>query len=112
MRASAANACSNCGKGNRMSTFAKIIVLVIVPVVLAFADAPQVAIVDLRNVQCYACLKTVKRALQNVPGVQDAQMDLETKTATVKFDRTKTNMEASQCWVRSRAQPICHLSPC
>lgn len=89
-----ADTCSNCVKGTRMSTFAKIFFLVLLPVVSAFADTPQVAVVDLRNVHCYACLNTVKKALQNVPGVQDAQMDLDKKTATVKFDPAKTNIEA------------------
>lgn len=77
-----------------MSTIAKIFFLIFLPVVSAFSAAPQVAIVDLQNVQCYACLNTVKKALQNVPGVQDAQLDLDKKTATVKFDPAKTHIEA------------------
>lgn len=49
---------------------------------------------DLQNIQCYACLNRVKKALQNVPGVEDTKMDIEKKTATMKFDPAKTNIDA------------------
>ncbi len=59
----------------------------------AFASASQIAVMDLQNIQCYGCMLTVKKALQNVPGVEDTKLDLDQKTATVKFDPAKTNTE-------------------
>lgn len=60
----------------------------------AFAGASQVAVMDLQNIQCYGCMLTVQKALQTVRGVEDTKLDLDRKTATVKFDPAKTNTEA------------------
>jgi mercuric ion binding protein len=77
-----------------MYFFTKLVVLALLPSALAFADESQIAVMDLHNIQCYGCLNTVKKALQQVPGVEDTKLDLEKKTVTVKFDRAKTNTEA------------------
>ncbi len=60
---------------------------------IALAGEPQVAVLDLQGLQCYACIQTVKKALQRVPGVQEAVVDLDKKTATVKFDSGKTDAQ-------------------
>jgi copper chaperone len=43
---------------------------------------------------CDHCKQSVEVALQKVPGVQEARVDLEQKTATVRYDETKTNEAA------------------
>ena len=73
---------------------AKLMVIALFPIAFAFAGESQTVVMDLQNIQCYGCMNTVNTALLKVPGVQVAKMDLEKKTATVKFDPTKTNTEA------------------
>ena len=41
---------------------------------------------DVQNMTCGLCPVTVKKSLQRVPGVSDARVDLDKKTATVTFD--------------------------
>lgn len=76
-----------------MRFFAKVVFFALLPASAAFADSSQIVVMDLKNVRCYACMHTVKNALEKVPGVSDTQLDLEKKTATVKFDPVKTNPE-------------------
>ena len=60
----------------------------------AFAAEPQITVLDMKNMQCQMCVITVKKALQQVPGVEDAKVDLDQKKATVKFDSDKTSPDA------------------
>lgn len=76
-----------------MHIMAKLVVIALLPISSTFAGESQTVVMNLQNVQCYGCMLTVKKALQKVPGVEDAKLDLEHKTATVKFDSTKTNTE-------------------
>lgn len=59
-----------------------------------FAATPQTVVLDVQNMTCALCPVTIKKALQNVPGVADARIDFEHKTATVKFDPDKANPAA------------------
>jgi len=43
---------------------------------------------------CAACPIAVRRALTRVPGVTEAKVDFDTKSAVVTFDPVKTNVEA------------------
>jgi len=70
------------------------VALALLPVASALASEWRTAVLDLQNIQCYACLNTVKKALQNAPGVEDVKLDIEKKTATVKFNPVKTTTEA------------------
>ena len=54
----------------------------------------QTVTLDVQNMTCSFCPITVRKALEKVPGVVKATASLETKTATVTFDPTKTNVEA------------------
>ncbi len=47
-----------------------------------------------RGMTCNHCVQTVTKALKNVPGVQNAEVSLERKSATVGFDEKKTNSAA------------------
>jgi len=60
----------------------------------AFAAAPQTAVLDIQNMTCSMCSVTIRKALEKVPGVIDAKVDYDHKTATVKYDGDKTNPSA------------------
>lgn len=58
------------------------------------AGGEQTAILDVQNMTCSVCPITVKKSLQKVPGVTDAKIDFDRKTATVRFDTGKANLAA------------------
>jgi mercuric ion binding protein len=60
----------------------------------AFAATAQTAVLDVQNMTCPVCSITVHKALEKVPGVIDAKVDFDHKTATVKYDAEKTNPAA------------------
>ena len=62
--------------------------------VAAFAAAPQTAVLDVQNMTCSMCSITIRKALEKVPGVIDAKVDYDHKTATVKYDGDKTSPSA------------------
>lgn len=66
------------------------ILLICVPV-SAFAATPQTAVLDVQNMTCSMCSITIRKALEKVPGVIDAKVDYDHKTATVKYDPDKVN---------------------
>ena len=57
----------------------------------AFAAAPQTAVLDVQNMTCSMCSITIRKALAKVPGVIEAKVDYDQKTAIVKYDGDKTN---------------------
>jgi mercuric ion binding protein len=67
--------------------------IALLPVASALA-AMQSAILDVQNMTCSLCPLTIKKALQKVPGVEDAKVDFDHKTAIVQFDPAKTNAAA------------------
>ena len=60
----------------------------------ALAATPQTAVLDVQNMTCGLCPVTVKKSLEKVAGVSQAQVDFAKKTATVTFDADKTNASA------------------
>lgn len=60
----------------------------------AFSAAPQTAVLEVQNMTCNLCAVTVRKSLEKVPGVGQARIDFERKTATVTFDADKTNSSA------------------
>ncbi len=60
----------------------------------ALAATPKTAVLDVQNMTCNMCPITVKKSLEHVPGVSQARIDLEKKTATVTFDADKTSAAA------------------
>jgi mercuric ion binding protein len=70
-----------------------LLVLALLPLA-ALAGAPQTVVLDVQNMTCPVCPITVKKALQKVPGVADAKVDLDSKTAIVKFDPDKASTAA------------------
>jgi periplasmic mercuric ion binding protein len=71
-----------------------IVVLLLGVPMSAFAGTPQTAVLDVQNMTCSMCSITVHKALEKVPGVIDAKVDYDHKTATVKYDAAKTNPDA------------------
>jgi mercuric ion binding protein len=81
-------------KGNPMKLLAKFCITALLSLSYAFAGEVQTAVMELQKIQCYGCMLTVQKALQKVPGVKETKLDLEQKTATVKYDSSQTNTEA------------------
>ena len=64
------------------------------PPIAASAADPKTAVLDVQNMTCGLCPITVKQALQKVPGVAEAKVDFEKKTASVRFDADKIDAAA------------------
>jgi mercuric ion binding protein len=56
-----------------------------------FAGTLQTVTLDVQNMTCAVCPITVKKALERVPGVTDAKVDFDNKTASVSFDPEKAS---------------------
>lgn len=54
----------------------------------------QEVMLDVQNMTCAMCPITIKKALKNVTGVQQVNVDFDSKTAAVSFDPQKTNIDA------------------
>ena len=70
-----------------------IAVLLALPVV-SLAAGPQTVVLDVQKMTCALCSVTVKKALEKVPGVEEAKINYDHKTATVKFDPEKASPAA------------------
>jgi mercuric ion binding protein len=60
----------------------------------ALATKPETAVLDVQNMTCGLCPVTVKKSLEQMPGVSRARIDFAKKIATVTFDADKTNAAA------------------
>ena len=76
-----------------MRSFAAIAAAIVLPL-SALAASPRLAVLDVQNMTCALCPITVKKSLQEVPGVTQATVDFDKKTATVAFDADKTSATA------------------
>lgn len=54
--------------------------------------APKTAILAIPSMDCPVCPITVKKALTQVPGVSQADVDFRKRQAVVTFDDAKTNV--------------------
>jgi len=70
----------------RLHALASVLALTVSP---AFAAATQTVVLDVQNMTCELCPITVKKSLEQVPGVASAKVDLDKRTATVQFDPDK-----------------------
>ena len=50
------------------------------------ADKPQTIVLNVENMSCDHCIKRVKDTLEAIPGVSEAQVDLQKKRAVIKTD--------------------------
>ena len=58
---------------------------------VSLAAGPQTVVLDVQKMTCALCSVTVQKALEKVPGVAEAKIDYDHKTATVKFDPEKAS---------------------
>lgn len=72
----------------------RLALVALLPISSAFAAETQTAVLDVQNMTCSLCPVTIKVALKKVPGVEDAAVNFEHKTATVKFDPAKASIGA------------------
>lgn len=61
---------------------------------VAVAATTQTVTLAVQNMDCPLCPFTVRKALEDVPGVTKVSVDFYGKTATVIFDPAKTNAQA------------------
>lgn len=73
-----------------MRSFTTLAAAIVLPLSV-LAATPRVAVLDVQNMTCALCPVTVKKSLQEVPGVTQAKVDFDKKTATVSFDADKTS---------------------
>jgi len=76
-----------------MNRFILIGAIVTIPFSL-LAGTLQTVTLDVHNMTCAVCPITVKKALERVPGVTDAKVDFDKKTASVSFDPDKASPAA------------------
>lgn len=50
-------------------------------------------VVQVPTVVCEMCVETIKKAVFDLEGVKSVEVDLESKTASVKFNSGQTNIE-------------------
>ena len=65
----------------------------------------ETATFDVPSMTCASCPFIVKKTLQSVTGVTEATADFDTKTATVVFDKEKTNIPALLEALKNRGYP-------
>lgn len=73
-----------------MRSFTAIVAALMLPLSV-LAATPRVAVLDVQNMACALCPVTVKKSLQDVPGVTQVKVDFDKKTATVTFDADRTS---------------------
>ena len=65
-----------------------------VPVQAQKQQTSQSVILDMQNMTCALCKFTIKKALQGVEGVEKANVDYDSKMASVTFNPQKTSVDA------------------
>jgi mercuric ion binding protein len=76
-----------------MNRLVLVVAIVALPLTL-FAGTSQTVTIDVQNMTCALCPITVKNALERVPGVTDAKVDFDKKTASISLDPDKANPAA------------------
>lgn len=65
-----------------------------IPVQSQKQSSSQSVTLELQNMTCAMCKFTIKKALQGVEGLEEANVDYDTKTAKVAFNPQKTSVDA------------------
>jgi periplasmic mercuric ion binding protein len=65
-----------------------------IPVQSQKQNSSQSVTLDLQNMTCAMCKFTIKKALLGVEGVEEANVDYDTKTAKLTFNPQKTSVDA------------------
>lgn len=72
---------------------------------LAASAAPKTATLAIPTMDCPVCPITVKKALTQIPGVSQAEVDFRKRQAVVTFDDAKTNVRALTESTKSAGYP-------
>jgi copper chaperone CopZ len=56
------------------------------------SNSINVAIIQLPTLKCKTCVRTIKNALASVDGIESADINLDSKSATVKFIPAKMDV--------------------
>lgn len=67
--------------------------LIAVMLLGASAAAPRTVTLDVQNMTCALCPVTVRKSLEQVPGVSTVKVDFGRKTAAVSYDPDKARPE-------------------
>jgi len=73
--------------------------------IAASAGEPKQTVLDVPGMNCSLCPITVKKALQRVPGFLDAQVDLDSKRAIVRYDPEKVTPDRFASAVTNAGYP-------
>jgi len=71
-----------------------ILLALALPPLLSLAGTPRTVMLDVRNMDCAVCPITIRKALERVPGVNEAKVDFDRKTVTVTYDPDRTTPDA------------------
>lgn len=69
-----------------------IAILAVLPLAV-FAAPPGTVTLAVQNMTCPLCSVTVRKSLEEVPGVSAVRVDFDNKTATVTYDPDKAKPE-------------------
>ena len=72
----------------------KTLIAVLLALPIPTLAGPQTVVLDVQKMTCSLCAITVQKALGKVPGVVEARIDYDHKTATVTFDPEKASAAA------------------
>lgn len=70
-----------------------IAILAVLPLAV-FAAPPETVTLAVQNMTCPLCSVTVRKSLEQVPGVSSVRVDFDNKTATITYDPDKAKPEA------------------
>jgi copper chaperone CopZ len=59
----------------------------------------ETAIIELRTIVCDNCIETVKTVLSNDDGIISSKISLESKTVSVRYNKTKTTLEEIENYI-------------
>jgi len=78
---------------------------------VAVAAEPKRVVLDVPGMNCSLCPISVKKALENVPGVVEAKAELATKSAEATYDPDQTSPEALARAVANAGYPASIRKP-
>jgi copper chaperone len=52
----------------------------------------QMTIVRIKGMTCMGCVRSIKQILEEIPGVNSADVSLEENQVTIQYDAKKTNV--------------------
>lgn len=93
-----------------MQVRALLLIIALATPVTALAET-RTATLEVSNLYCDACAIRLRRALERVEGVENAQVDLPSKRVTVTFETGKTSAAALAAAAASVGFPTRTVAP-